>query len=392
MTVPTDTVIKVLSTKTAVNLAKGDYLPLGDITTLLHDPDVPSTHNVAVSLSTATDLSSKDGPSNCYVITAAGNYKLPVVKGNDSGQSPGYVYSVQLVWETYNTSVVPTPNSVIEEVDFDGPSNYVYFKTPSTLKPGNALIAAKDRKGRIMWSWHIWIPETTFSSPVTHGIYSSALMDRNLGALKAASTGKVAEVETFGLMYQWGRKDPFMGPGANNSSTPAAVYGTAASDHLGEISITEALRNPTLIAHKGEIDSSSGGRNWVTPADNTLWKDGAKTIYDPCPPGYRVPARDTDTDLHSGDLSAKTGWGERSDYKYFTIGDPVAVFPFPGYYDDYALEYWPRVDYTQSRFVLWTAHHNSDNSAYFVNVRLGSNHALSNRHKSTLGSIRCVVE
>jgi hypothetical protein len=35
---------------------------------------------------------------------------------------------------------------------------YITFSTPETLKPGNALIAAKDADDVILWSWHIWIP------------------------------------------------------------------------------------------------------------------------------------------------------------------------------------------------------------------------------------------
>lgn len=386
----TDKVVKVLSTQTAMTLSRNDYLHLGDITDDIQDPKVPSTHTVADALSTATDLSTADGPANSYIITTAGIYKFPAVQGNDDTKTVGYVHDVKLVWATYNTDVAPTETSIIEQIDFDGTTNYVYFKTPSTLKAGNALIAAKDQKGRIIWSWHIWIPDPDdpIDDTKNYGIYDHNLMDRNLGALNAAIVDAVAPVESFGLMYQWGRKDPFMGPEANNSSTPAAVFGTVASNSTGKITLTESLRNPTVLGNP-----QAGWHDWLTPSDNNLWKDGAKTVYDPCPPGYRVPARNKSYLIHKEDpgFFADASFEYNTTNKYWILGTPSAVFPITGYYDDWAYASWPRVDYINDRSALWNAHVGDEASAYCTEVR-SDRGRLSSRGKSALSSVRCCVD
>ena len=114
-----------------------------------------------------------------------------------------------------------------------------------------------------------------------------------------------------------------------------------------------------------------------------------KTIYDPCPPGYRVPARDKETLFHSGDLTVAPNWAEGNNW--FTLGDPIAVFPFAGYRDDYSVK---KVCHAYDRAVYWTAYASAEDggTAYYVNVRKGSAHKLTECGKSRAGSVRCVVE
>lgn len=387
--------VKIAKTETAVDLAVGKLLVLGDITDKLEDyvPPTVSDHEVAAEYAEALDLSTANGPANCYIVSAAGYYKLPAVMGNDKEQSVGNVFDVQLVWETYNNGTTVTANSVVAGVDFDAASNYIYFKTPETLKPGNALIAATNSEDKIIWSWHIWIPGSTIQTD-TYGIYDKALMDRNLGALVATETGAVAAVESFGLLYQWGRKDPFFGAKRVDSSSYALCAGTPLSSTAGDgsddsskITLAQSIANPTLLGHKQ-------GKDWLTPSDQKLWKDAEKTIYDPCPPGYRVPARVKAQPLHSSDLSAQTGWGEDADNKYFTLGSPAAVFPFTGYGDTWSADL-SGVSSTGKRTVIWTAYSSSDEIAYCVSVRTaaaGDRHKLEEVGKCNMSSVRCCVE
>jgi len=332
---------------------------------------------------------SKNESANCYIITAAGDYKFAPVKGN-SEESVGAVAKAELYWETYNNDQEVAVNSVIASVGFaDG---FITFSTPATLKSGNAVIAAKDANDVILWSWHIWIPETAIATN-TYGIYSSPLMDRNLGALVAAPAAAEAPIESFGFFYQWGRKDPFPGPAATSGSGFAKTTGPAPSQLDGDgstdackITLEQAIQNPLLMGRSNSAD-------WIVTADNTLWVDEAKTIYDPCPPGYRVPARLSDQPLHSSDFSAVTGWAESKANHVFMMGDPVAVFPFAGYLDDYG----PAEGVAKNglRVLYWTAHKSDDKAAYGMNVREatsgGNAHKLSTAGKSRAGSVRCVV-
>ena len=327
---------------------------------------------------------SKKGPANSYIVKEAGDYMFWAVKGN-SDQSVGEVAKAEIVWETYNNAEEVTANSVIAKVAYA--NNYIVFSTPETLKPGNALIAAKDANDKILWSWHIWIPATEVAD-LNNGVFSSQMMDRNLGALVAATAGAEAPVESFGLTYQWGRKDPFVGPKAVNSSSNALVAGVelSATEGSGEadeskISLQQSIENPTLLGHAKNGD-------WLLPADNELWKDAEKTIYDPCPPGYRVPALEGNTNFFSGDASAAAGWVENASQYHFAMGNPLGVFPFAGYRDDYGPA---SMTHAYDRVAYWSSSASSDAKAAYLNVRAGSAHAKADAGKSRAGSVRCVA-
>ena len=329
------------------------------------------------------DLGRK-GTANCYIVKEAGEYKFKAVKGNSDEAVAAA--TAELLWETWNNVEEVTANSVIATVKYE--DGFVFFSTPETLKPGNAVIAAKDAAGVILWSWHIWVPATEIET-ADYGIYSAAMMDRNLGALVVATADDATTVESFGMTYQWGRKDPFVGAGEIGKDSNATVAGVELSVTEGDgvadeskISLEQSIQNPTLLGH-------TQNKGWLDVVDNTLWQNDVKTIYDPCPPGYRVPARDKETLFHSGDLTAAPNWAEGNNW--FTLGDPIAVFPFAGYRDDYSVK---RVCHTYDRAVYWTAYASAEDggTAYYVNVRKGSAHKLTECGKSRAGSVRCVVE
>ena len=333
---------------------------------------------------------SKKQSANSYLVYAPGEYKFAALKGY-SEESVGTIAKVEVLWETVNTDVVPAVGSIVASVAYaDG---FITFATPDVLTPGNAVIAAKDASDVILWSWHIWIPATEITTN-TYGIYGAPMMDRNLGALVAAPDNAEAPVESYGFFYQWGRKDPFPGPAATSGSSFAALTNDLKPTQLSgdgateacKITLEQSIQNPLLM---GRMNS----KDWITPADNTLWVDEAKTMYDPCPPGYRVPARDADQPMHSSDFTAVTGWSESKDNHVFTMGDPLAVFPFAGYLDDYG----PAESVAKNglRVLYWTAHKSDDDTAYGMNVREstagGNAHKLSTAGKSRGGSVRCVV-
>ncbi len=329
------------------------------------------------------DLGRK-GTANCYIVKEAGEYKFKAVKGN--GEEAVAAVTAELLWETWNNTEEVIANSVIATVKYE--DGFVFFTTPETLKPGNAVIAAKDAAGVILWSWHIWVPATEIET-ADYGIYSAAMMDRNLGALVVATADDATTVESFGMTYQWGRKDPFVGAGVIGSDSNATVAGVELSVSEGDgvadeskISLEQSIQNPTLLGH-------TQNKGWLDVVDNTLWQNDVKTIYDPCPPGYRVPARNKETLFHSGDLSTAPNWAEGNNW--FALGDPVAVFPFAGYRDDYSVK---KVCHTYDRAVYWTAYASAEDggTAYYVNVRKGSAHKLTECGKSRAGSVRCVVE
>jgi uncharacterized protein (TIGR02145 family) len=115
------------------------------------------------------------------------------------------------------------------------------------------------------------------------------MMDRNLGATSATP----GDVGALGLLYQWGRKDPFLSGGSISSNTLAKstiAWPSAVSSDSSKGTIAYATANPTTF-----IKYNNSNNDWYytgsSSTDNTRWttSESSKSIYDPCPSGWRVP-------------------------------------------------------------------------------------------------------
>lgn len=140
------------------------------------------------------------------------------------------------------------------------------------------------------------------------------MMDRNLDAYNNTAN----DVKAIGLLYQWGRKDPFPGPAGFNTTEPGNIYGSlyaggAVKTFNGAYTIPAVKSDATTgtinygIQYPGAFIYQGPSNDWLQTKDNNLWgtpwqdggtgsynkNQGTKSIYDPCPPGYRVPPQDT---------------------------------------------------------------------------------------------------
>ena len=215
-----------------------------------------------------TDLSAA-GTANCYLVQQAGDYKFRAVIGNTNG-IVGNVKTVEVLWESFGTDEIPNIGDLIAAVSYkDG---YIHFSTPEEFRDGNAVIAVKNSKGTILWSWHIWCAEEGFEEQVYYND-AGIMMDRNLGATSSAPGNDGA----LGLMYQWGRKDPFMGASSDMPPILAVSTGT------WKINTDRFLYDEYRIAEENPMTFFV---NLTLPHD--CWSS-MKTAYDPCPAGWRVP-------------------------------------------------------------------------------------------------------
>ena len=136
---------------------------------------------------------------------------------------------------SYNIFLVKEPKIV---GDF-----LVFTVDKSTIQQGNALVAAKNSSGTIVWSWHIWFTDYQLYT-ITYGDYkflnlplgfvnssdnSGINQPRNIVVSFLQSMGSAKESLTINqsgdankggtcTFYQWGRKDPFNG---TNSYVPS---------------------------------------------------------------------------------------------------------------------------------------------------------------------------
>lgn len=223
------------------------------------------------------------GRANCYIISTPDAYSFPATKGNSS-ESVGSVASVETLWESFGTDAIPSNGDIIRDIIFrtgsGGTTGTINFSTPFPMNNGNAVIAAKDASGNILWSWHIWVCDG-YDPIATAQVYRSSsgtMMDRNLGATSATP----GDVGALGLLYQWGRKDPFLSGSqisyeTNNQTTAASTLSWPSFVTSDSVTgtIEYSISHPTtFISYYSSNDD--------------CWQS-TKTIYDPCPPGWRVP-------------------------------------------------------------------------------------------------------
>ena len=199
---------------------------------------------------------------------------------------------------------------------------------------GNAVVAITNDADSILWSYHIWVPEIDPTAGLlTYAIPSASngsgstyeVMPIALGAMNTVAAGATATVDSYGLYYQWGRKDPLGRPGAitasgdsyvatsfdglsgitkwnqtENMLNLATATGITAETTDAEM-IKYATANPTKFIY--DATGKYANYDWVMKKNDHLWGNGSgylyprkaqiyKSIYDPCPEGYRVAPKD----------------------------------------------------------------------------------------------------
>ena len=235
-----------------------------------------------------TDLSAEE-TANTYIVTSAGQYKFKAtVKGNGgldplTGTTattidPEGIAGVKVLWELYGQGRAIKHYGSAYDIRYN--DGYVYFSTPDTFVPGDACVAVYDSEGTILWSWLIWA--TPEPGTMTHN--DATFMDRNLGAIDVGNCMR-------GFCFQWGRKDAFSAADGNNYSpytyVPAVstVFNKVSGSHQ---SMEYTVKHPTTL-----IGYTSNSYTWMSEDLTTKpWRPDVKTIYDPCPPGWRIPTKE----------------------------------------------------------------------------------------------------
>lgn len=285
------------------------YGEIGDFTTA-----APPVYGKDVA---GTDLSdAAKAPANCYIVSAPGQYKFPAMRGNGGEYVKGGA-KAEVLWESFGTSVSPSVGDLVTNAGFK--NNYVSFEVPETYREGNAVIAVRNSAGKILWSWHIWLTDQPAECVLPNG--AGTIMDRNLGA-----TDKAADrIESYGLLYQWGRKDPFMGEAGWNFVHTAFSAGTEWTNKNAEIQGEEYwIANP--------MDYTS----WDV-FDETLWEPDKKKRQDPCPAGWRVPACNENDNFWAsvaGCLNNSSAFTSTEYGLTLTISTPSTWFPCVGWGTD----------------------------------------------------------
>ena len=271
----------------------------------------------------------------CFLATIVGNGQAGIISSGAQKLYP----EIEDIWPVTAHLLWESQLGLITDIELK--YGYIRFKLPDSSARGNAVIAAYDEKGEVLWSWHIWITDRPAEQSFSVGEHQITFLDRNLGATKATCSNANDALATYGLYYQWGRKDPSMGPPTYNYSPinlNTAPYYDFASDEKSAAEVTQfaqptlrnGVENPMYLILP-TAQPLSYIFNWTYLRYDFLWGYdtatgmASKTIYDPCPYGYRVP---------SSELSAlySMGSGSAGTYGYTrTVDGKQFFFPYAGF-------------------------------------------------------------
>jgi hypothetical protein len=180
------------------------------------------------------------------------------------------------------------------------------------------VIAIKNSKGDIIWTYHIW-GVTNTEKPYDHSYTAPdgstrILQDRNLGAGRGDCVGNfnsgdddylkgiMQDKGSRGLLYQWGRNIPIptcltTGEEPIAQVSPVITGGWFTGSHKGNRKMGNPYYNtmyPTDCVWQSANDGEAGTNpnryeeTWNYYDDPVAWNSTKQSIYDPCPAGYHV--------------------------------------------------------------------------------------------------------
>lgn len=263
----------------------------------------------------------------------------------------GLQYTPLLIWQ----DVV----GLVASTQYDPATSSLWVNTDGSKGPGNALVGLfpegtlDPAQGNCIWSWHVWVsaydPDAVVRSMKSYPCANTAygerneqgqvhcygpsfmvanpggvIMDRNQGATKAyyksPQAGDTEAPQCFGLMYQWGRKDPFpTWDGIYRKNDLFTIeemvktydfQGNRTPFPLFEPDLVDVM---DVIAKPYRFIKTTGISNdWSTVSYPTYWNEGTsamplKSVYDPCPQGWKVPVSGTWHDFERNIAQADKG-------------------------------------------------------------------------------------
>lgn len=270
-------------------------------------------------------------------------YNKPHFKNHlDKQISNPYIYNNSQCNPTDAILLWQDEENLVTEVRLSSDKERLEFKVDgSTIRQGNAVVAVRGN-GKIMWSWHVWVTDYKLGEDI-RTMYSKnnkgyAMMPVNIGwcdgetttyagrkvlvRFTQAVTGMTKIVPLVqeehivkqsgnNPYFQFGRKDPM--PGRVVTGPSSVTSKPCHGDYTfkvqkGKVPISTGIMNPHVF-YTDPHSNPNANQNWTSETRVDLWgcrtssntgidASVSKTIYDPSPSGFCLPA--------SGAFSATT--------------------------------------------------------------------------------------
>ena len=278
------------------------------------------------------------------------------------------------------------------QVTGSGTNAFLTFEVPADkIKNGNAVIAAT-KGGTVVWSWHLWFAPsdvlnttectnfqnkpykftketlgwkytawsgTTYSAPRKVRVKVEQTVAN--GGVKQSAYITITQNphnarQGYSTLYQFGRKDAF-------PATNTLAEGSLSVYQSSGYSLQNTIQHPNIFYGTGSGYYNVYFKN-IWSADNTSegYNDNpvVKTVYDPCPAGFHMPASNAFTGFtmngqNNGPMNVSGAWDYGWNFNNkISSPDATVYFPVSGYryYYDGSLshvgdngDYWSAVPY-----------------------------------------------
>ena len=237
----------VYNMDTSANITSGLYFWDGAKWNLLLSSSSPQKGGDTIEPSPGTKPTNPNNTdalklANTYMVESGKTIDIPVIKAyavwmqklNLSKESLDGAINIELLWED-NRDLV----SKVGLLDGDNKEKSIFRVFTNKGEEGNAIVVIKIANV-IRWSWHIWV--TNYNPNKTENqrtIKGESFMDRNLGALDNTP----GDILSMGLLYQWGRKDPFVGASNTTGTTSRTLYNLNSNTKITYTKVSEEF-NP----------------------------------------------------------------------------------------------------------------------------------------------------
>ena len=274
--------------------------------------------NAATNASAYTSTATGNNILNPFINHAGNGITDPYISGN--GCTPA---KAELVWQDTMNLVT----DIKYNAGYNG-GNISFKVDRSSIRQGNAVIAIKDASDAILWSWHVWVTDEDINNVIeitNHQNVKYNFMPVNLGQCdgntityeersckvkfiagdqsKEITIKQLANVIATGSnapFYQWGRKDPLYPSNGMGNTTkiwydkegiPSTANPMKGTFSAGNDCIKNCILNPNLMHNRYNGDYTYYNL-WSADNKTTSANDNPvnKTIYDPCPVGFKLPA------------------------------------------------------------------------------------------------------
>ena len=279
--------------------------------------------------------------TNAYQTSQTGTYILkrfkdhnnnditdPWIEKTNGGANSG-INDARIVWADEANLVTFSASKIVR----NGSETFLQFEVKEeNIKNANAVIAVL-KDNNVVWSWHLWFaPEdvlntitctnfegknyaftqetlgtkyttwngTTYSTP--RNVMVKVMQEKGQGSPMISQEAVFTITQNPGNMrqfyptfYQWGRKDAF--PGTEN-----VLQGSFNKNAGDNMSIQNGILHPENFYTDGPSWYSnppigySYSNLWSANYNIQIYnRDAIKTIYDPCPVGFKIPEQNAFT-------------------------------------------------------------------------------------------------